>query len=469
MKSRLRWVRFDDLTYWGKSLLFAVMVGGLASLLHALGYAPKVMIEVLEQAQGELAVVIRNVNEAWGVDQLVPGWATFGLLVGMAGLFLSRPVMPTLWPGYPEILAPLKATKGVGVDHPQYPGRPMVGRDEEMRGLRMFAGRSSSGQPNWTVISGPMGIGKTKLALERMKERQAQGWDVGILSLAHSAKDIAEARFRRETAILIDDAYKADLRDRLEALLDHDERLRVLLTSQVDIPEFKSRDTAADARLEERRWPTRHLDPLSQADLTKIAPERSEEEVSRAYGRPLMVLLGSDPERTIKARARDLMAAGSMDGKRYLAYAALAAPLDNKTLRASLQSVPGLSERVVLHQGHERQEVKEFVPALSPEPLADILLLLWFEDASQSEFEELVSAACHANPDAVEARLFSLGRNTLRSADVEEVRQSLHSIFYGRHPERLQAHRDRAAAIVEMSTDDDAWSANDEKQKSELE
>ncbi|MBD8877652.1 ATP-binding protein [Roseibium polysiphoniae] len=453
VRNRLRWIRFVDLTYWGKSLLLAVVIGGLAGLLQALGFAPKVMVEVLEQAQGALAVVIRNVNESWGADRIVPDWATFGLLVGVAGLMVLRPMMPILWPGYPEILTPLKTPKDVGEDHPQYPGRPLVGRDEDKRGLRMFAGRSSGEHPRWIVISGPMGIGKTKLALEWMTELQAQGWDVGILSLAHSAKDIADARFRRETAILIDDANKADLRDRLEALLDHNERLRVLLTSQVDIPEFVSREIAADARLKERRWPTRRLDPLSDAELAKIAPDRSEEEVARADGRPLMVLLGSDPEKTIRARARDLMPAGSPDGNRYLAFASLAAPVDNKALRASLQSVPGLSERVVLHQGHERKEVKEFVPALSPEPLADTLLSLWFEEASQSEFEELISAACNANPDAVEARLFSLGRDMLGSSDVEAVRKSLHSIFYGRYPDRLQAHRDRAGAIVELSAD----------------
>ncbi|MEP3045231.1 MAG: hypothetical protein ABJO09_15795 [Hyphomicrobiales bacterium] len=213
---------------------------------------------------------------------------------------------------------------------------------------------------------------------------------------------------------------------------------------------------------------TRQLDPLSHAELVKIAPDRSEEEVSRADGRPLMVLLGSDPERTIKARARDLMAVASAVGKRYLAFAALAAPVDNKTLRASLQSVPGLSERVVLHQGHDRKEVKEFVPALSPEPLADTFLSLWLEDASQSEFEELVSAACDINPDAVEARLFSLGRNALRSTDVEVVRKCLHSIFYTRYPERLQAHRDRAKKVAEKAADDSAWSGNEAKLEFEL-
>lgn len=64
---------------------------------------------------------------------------------------------------------------------------PLVGRAEELALLRTALGAATSG----AVLSGPAGVGKTRLAAELAAAAEAQGWRVVRAAATRSMSTIA--------------------------------------------------------------------------------------------------------------------------------------------------------------------------------------------------------------------------------------------------------------------------------------
>ncbi|MBL3597977.1 hypothetical protein JMM63_20905 [Rhodovulum sulfidophilum] len=453
--ARARWGGRDDLGYWLKAVVVALPIGVAAGHLYWLGSVPACVAEAIVNLQAVLASLIGADPTSEDSIPILPQTIAFGLLSGLASFGLFRPSAPFLWPGRPDILRSVELRPDKGADHPEYPDRPLIGRDEDMRGLMTFAGRAAGDMPRWSWIGGPMGIGKSKLGVEWLLKLGKLGWDSGFLKETATVEDIARARFRREAAIVFDDALKRpDLREIVDAFLQHDGRLRILLSAQVEPELVPTRDAAFDMRLAERLWPGRRLARLSMSELKEIAPERSQAERAQADGRPLMVLLGADPGRVLRQRRRDLMAvAASDDARAYLVFAALAAPLKLADLRVHLPGIPRLELRETIHQGRNRADLRREVPPLRPDPLADGVLAACAEDAGATGLFELFARAIDANPAAVESRLGSMGQSLPLGVVSRDLLKRLWSEFDSRVPGHRAAVLLRATTLFDTTVD----------------
>lgn len=148
-----------------KALVVAAFCALASGLLFGLGAVPAAVVGYVGALNG-IAAALAAPLATGGADAWVPAPVTFGAVCGLAAFGAARPLMPYAWPGRPEILRPVRLSAERGEDHPEHPGRPLVGRDEEMRALMTFAGRGAGTRPRWSWVGGPMGIGKSRLAVE---------------------------------------------------------------------------------------------------------------------------------------------------------------------------------------------------------------------------------------------------------------------------------------------------------------
>ena len=89
--------------------------------------------------------------------------------------------------------------------HPEYEAAPFRGRDKEF-GL-LLGWCASDPRSGLALISGPAGIGKTRLAAELCRSQANAGWLTGFLKADPSPASLAGiARLRRPTLVVVDDA-----------------------------------------------------------------------------------------------------------------------------------------------------------------------------------------------------------------------------------------------------------------------
>jgi hypothetical protein len=132
--------------------------------------------------------------------------------------------------------------------------------------------------------------------------------------------------------------------------------------------------------------------------LFAVIPSITELHNARADGRPLLVLLGSDPTRTIRQRVTERMSTAIEDEKRDMAFAALAAPLNHARWSRYLKNALKPQRCAELHDDRSLDEVKKRMPPLRPEPLADAILMRWANEQDKDDWEDLCEMAMDANP-----------------------------------------------------------------------
>ncbi len=99
---------------------------------------------------------------------------------------------------------------------------PLIGRDEELAGLREWLGNEKN-SVSFRCIIGPAGTGKTRLALEFCEEAISAGWRAGFLEEdeQEAFRDrLAEAAWAPDEPTLIVVDYAASKADSLSRLLD---------------------------------------------------------------------------------------------------------------------------------------------------------------------------------------------------------------------------------------------------------
>jgi hypothetical protein len=304
-----------------------------------------------------------------------------------------RPLVDRLWPEPPEILDFALFRQDVYPDDPRFAGRAFIGRTDEMRVLMMFAGATGGEAAKWCTLTAPHGIGKTRLAVEWLDRLQKRKWDAGFLDTGASMSDIEKAHFRRNTAIVIDEALRDELLwPKLNALLAARRRVRILVIDQVPIRPPETLAKAMRDRIETAQLGGLRIERLDRDALAAIAPEAETRILDRADGRPLYVLLGPDPAATVARRvAERFEIANDDEEKALLAFAALAGPVENAVWQDqhNLPAGISLSRRARLFGGVDKDALRRVLPALAPEPFGDALLLAWATDEDDAARDKL--------------------------------------------------------------------------------
>ena len=125
---------------------------------------------------------------------------------------------------------------------------PLVGRTADLRWLRDAWGTARRGRGHVVVISGPRGIGKTRLAAELAREIRSQGGDVQYASCVGAGEPARTALAETKSAttptlLVLDDVDAAD-----EPLLEALRRAEGSLATQAALVLVTSRAPAAGAR-----------------------------------------------------------------------------------------------------------------------------------------------------------------------------------------------------------------------------
>jgi hypothetical protein len=252
---------------------------------------------------------IEIVFPAWSVKLRTSIAAFASVAVALMGFLMiggRRKTVDRLWPEPPDFLDFALFRQDVYSDDPRLAERTLIGRMEELRALMQFAGPASGEVPRWSTLTAPHGIGKTRLALEWLDRLQKQGWDAGFLDTGAVLPDIEGTHFRRNTAIVIDEALRDErLWPKLNALLAPPRRVRILVINQVVIRPPDTLDKATAERIKSAQVGGLRIERLDRAALAAIAPDAATETLDRADGRPLYVLLGPDPAATVARRVAE--------------------------------------------------------------------------------------------------------------------------------------------------------------------
>ena len=216
---------------WLKSWVKSVIVGGAlgAAIAILLAFSRGIgLVDVLTQllvqrAFGDVTQLISTLNKAGAPEWLV---RVVGLAIGpglpysagAASTVIAIPALRLNVAGYAHRTCLARAARHLGrrlelagadpID-PYAPGRPFLGRETEMQVLMRFAGPASGGGPAVLAVTGIEGMGKTRIALTWLAHLRALGWDTGVLKRDVSLPDIERARFRRKTAIVVDEPSSA--------------------------------------------------------------------------------------------------------------------------------------------------------------------------------------------------------------------------------------------------------------------
>lgn len=198
---------------WAKAAVLATLIGAAVgvALYLAMDQISREWIAVIDQWLDWPLALIKVALPAASVEVTTSTLAFVSVAAALTGFLMvggRRPLVDRLWPEPPGILNLTLFRQNADPDDPRFAGRTFVGRTEEMRALRRFAGDAGGAVPRWCALTAPHGIGKTRLALEWLDRLQKRGWDAGLLGSGKTLQDIERTHFRRKAAIVIDEALK---------------------------------------------------------------------------------------------------------------------------------------------------------------------------------------------------------------------------------------------------------------------
>lgn len=312
------------------------------------------------------------------------------------------------------------------------PSLPFVGREAELVELeelldmpeRVFA---------WRALTGPSGIGKTRLGIEWLEAAKARGWDVGIVDKNDLAA-LKAWRARRRTALVIDEArrdWDDSLGETLVALAhaaSPKRPVRVLVIDQIepapDIPLGSERVAVTDGAI-----PTLRLRGLVEEDMGKLRAWAGNARFDDATlmresaGRPraaLIMLHAQDATSYTGALSEwvERFVPGLADEGQELSPS-LAGPLMLTTLAGPVMSdvardlfgTIDTGALVRFYQSETREALQTTLPPLHPDDLAQELLLRLLPRIDLRLRSAALDRMLVDAPAAVEARLSGIWRD----------------------------------------------------------
>ncbi len=365
------------------------------------------------------------------------------------------------------------------------PPLPFVGREAELAGLGGLLGEPDKFFA-WRALTGPSGIGKSRLAIEWLEKAKAKGWDIGIVDPVDFTL-VGGWEARRPTALVVDEAgqdWEGRLGHMLTALAKSGTArrpVRALVVDQLQpFVDIRSGEDRALVRAAEAGPPLR-LRELEDADIVALCaaaprqPADVELVVRESSGLPraALILINAGgatsyagaidewadrflPDLANPAWPLPLALAGP------LFLAALAGPVDTDLARELCGDVDAAALARFYPEsaaaGLERQ-----LPALTPDDLAAALLLRLLPRFDLRRREAMVDRLLIDMPAAVEARLGTIWR-ARPDLDTAEAREGaaadlrwLQQRFDDAHPDYVANARAQArAAAAQVIADEEA-------------
>lgn len=416
---------------WTPTVLFAV--GGAICFFFGLDF-----LEVAKGIFGGIAAAIDQIGirlEDWPALRFVANVVVGGSIgASVAWLLDSFSISDRLFPDPPSFVFGDIADERVErlLDTPIAPP-PFVGRANELAMLKLLLEQTGKGQPFiFRTITGPSGIGKTRLALEWLDYAHGLKFDVGVID-PYALDEIEEWKARRPTALLLDEAdsffYRQQvgsesrlmkiLRD-LRAATSEKSPVVLLLTGQANPWDLAQHQGALGPKLSET--PTR-LEPLEEmAELATLLAEANDADAQaierESAGRPrhaIIMAQNANAQSYSEAlnitinRALNALSDGSgaIDSSEAvgLICAAFVGPIETSDLTAHFEQFdPRRLERFFARAAPD--ELMERLPRLMPPDAAEIMALRLLDRLPPGlQTGTVVPFLIEQDPDQIEERL----------------------------------------------------------------
>ncbi|MCF6292566.1 MAG: hypothetical protein L3J04_04130 [Robiginitomaculum sp.] len=359
-----------------------------------------------------------------------PGPTIFVLsAVLLFSVLLLRPfdsVLAVVFPDPPDILDRQLIRKSALDIEAYAPDQDFLGREKELAAVYKFATGEYQHKHAWMCLHGRMGHGKTRLALEWLKQWRKDGWDAGVLGERVALIDVKSTRIRKRTAIVIDNANSyGDLLQILTELFVQAKNhpLRVILVDQsnpvygISVAEH-GLEVLNDNKRDELRL--RELDQASAVTLGE-ANGWDATNIHQAEGRPLLLRLGTEPWAEISRRAKErLILADQLfgsTGQEMLAFIALAGPINEAEQKQKFPQTSRVKSLARLFEGESRKVLRQGLPGLHPNILAGEILLQWLAEQQAEAAMILIKNAIEHNPKHARNRIDAMIREQASNPD----------------------------------------------------
>lgn len=349
---------------------------------------------------------------------------------------LVTKALDKLAPGFPVFLSAKLSDARASPLSPFAPGQVFVGREEELRFLRRFAG----GQAPllWCCVAGASGMGKTRLAIKWLEALRGsrRKWDAGFLT---ENVTVAGWRPRRPTAIIVDEPADLDTFWSLIRVLDQDvskyrHPVRVVLLSSCPV---ESPLPPADPALKDMAEALRACDVEAQASgalvLQSLSPDHMvaiargaghESIADDAAGRPVFGKLGTEPWAELERYGASMIETSfkhfGTDGIRLLALTALAGPFASEVRRRHVSGAAHVGSLQKLFPDVPMERLRAEIPRIEPNMLAQEVLLQVLTSLQVDDARHILDSAYAI--DADRASVFTSG--------LWEMRPEAGGIFY---------------------------------------
>ncbi|UWU26020.1 ATP-binding protein (plasmid) [Rhizobium sp. CB3060] len=361
------------------------------------------------------------------------------VFVGLALSGLLQRFVTEAWPSAPDILDNDLIRQMSGDLSPFSKAVPFIGREKELRELMVFAGQARNESPRIRWVLGREGIGKTRLAVEWLRKLEASGWDVGVLRPDVTARIIARTRFRKRTAILIDEPDTwPDIWTLLDAIARKNKTIAVLVTDHVYRAMPTSVDTTISITLGKATEPPMMLSGLDDNAISSLWDAEGDMTIEDIDGRPLYAVLSKfDSQEIVRRVAKRIETAESYGGTRSLLVACLAAPVRRDAGLSRIGASVAVSALQKIFESEDRTFLRGTLPRVTPSLVADEITLRLASEEGRPDLEAILSVCVAENVSAVEHRIGSLWQREL-PAEMAEVRAHLQDTFDALVPGRLQ-------------------------------
>lgn len=358
----------------------------------------------------------------------------------------------------------------------------LVGRSEELDALSaLFAGAEGKADPlafRWRALTGPSGVGKTRLAVEWLRIAQAQGWHVGVVD--RSADDlVALATWKpgRRAALVIDEAgaiWGSELQATLTALqaaASAKAPVRVLVIDHImpvlamgGLPERQKLAAAAEPEMRVGGLGGEALSAMLQA-LT-LDGARAGEVAQLSGGRPRAAILlarapdarsyGAAIDNWVEALIPELASQAAMVPSEIsvpLILAALIGPVESDVIR---EHVPGFNAGYIMRffEDQDRRNLERQLPMFQPDDLGAELALRLLAVSDSAVRQQLLDTMVRVDPDRLEKRLATLWQSRVEAGLYDPDSRAgddmlcwLQNAYQAARPERMMEIGARIASI----------------------
>lgn len=455
---------------------------GLALSIFA-GFAPlDALIELIPKVLSPEAIVKWADAHPWALS--IASWIAapvtlFLLLLGISRIVWVERLVDHVFPDPPLfVFKDLATERAYTMSRLERAALPLIGREVELAGLIAGLLDNRDREPfRWQLLTGPSGIGKSRLAIEWLAAAEARGWDYGVID-PQASESLAEWNARRPTALVIDEAntlWAGKLEivlEQLQASAGKKRSVSVLVLGQ--LAPYARGATPEPLKGSEAEPPIA-LEPLSPASLTELAaaltPDGDKQALvcAESAGRPRAAIILANstnaaslaealaewsfrliPElRVVDGRIDDAEAAG-------LVLAGFAGPLK---MRGLAEYKIDISAHSLLRffPDQSAEALEDELPALLPDDLGREIGLRLLARLTLRRREDLLSYLVAHQPAALEATLGALWcalANDARHSEAASRTALLRSIqerFDNFWPDRAASFIERIGGLVDIS------------------